>query len=72
MLALPDSLMQQALRPRGPPLERSLEQALLHGPGFARLPGSEGLHYPSYAYNTREPFVQIGRYSPKRLGEDAA
>jgi hypothetical protein len=61
--------MQTALRPSGPPPARTLLEVHLHGPGFPRLPGSEGLIYPCHAYLPTEPFVQIGRFNPKRPGE---
>jgi hypothetical protein len=72
MVPLPESLVRQAFRSEDDVRERSLEEAHLHGPGFdAHRVGLEGLFFPRHAYSTHEPFVQVGRFSPKRVGESS-
>jgi hypothetical protein len=69
MVALPESLVLQAFRSADEVRERSLETAVLNGPGFESLRvGLEGLHFPRHAYDAERP-TRVGRYVPQRVGE---
>lgn len=70
VVPLPQSLVAQAHRTEEELKPRTLEDAHLHGPGFDPLrSGLEHLFFPRHGYAADEPFVQVGRYTPKRLGE---
>lgn len=65
VVALPDSLVRLAFRSADKLRERSVMEARLHGPGFeAHRVGLEGLAFPRYAYDSRRPLAQAGRYAP--------